>query len=77
MLNRQTILSSSGPLEMTAKFIIWIQQFLGASVLNLFIYFHRVNLDLYFCFYEFNIISPCILKSMTFNKYTVVAQYIF
>lgn len=71
MLNRQTILSSSGPLEMTAKFIIWIQQFLGASVLKLFIYFHRVNLDLYFCFYEFNI------KSMTFNKYTVVAQYIF
>lgn len=77
--NKQTILSSSGPLETSDKFKMnplfttWTQQFLGASVFNLFIYFCRFNLDLYVCFYEFNIIPSCILKSMTFNKYIIVA----
>lgn len=53
--------------------LIQAQCFPGASVLNSLTYF----LYLYLYFYKFNIIALIILKSMTFSRYTVVAQATF
>lgn len=53
--NTQTILFSSGPLEISTKFkmnhlfVIWAQHLPRVSVFNFFLSFHRFNLD--FCLF--------------------------